>query len=78
MPLADAMATRIRAHSWAATPLGPIAGWPPSLRTLADLLLAARQPMFIAWGPDRTLLYNDSYASLLGRKHPAALGRPFP
>ena len=67
----------IRTHDWGATPLGPMAGWPPSLRILADLLLAARQPMFIVWGPERTLLYNDGYAPMLGCKHPAALGQPF-
>ncbi|MGI4796696.1 MAG: PAS domain S-box protein [Janthinobacterium lividum] len=29
------------------------------------------------WGPERTLLYNDAYAQVLGEKHPSALGRPF-
>jgi len=72
-----AMDASIRDHDWAATPLGPMAGWPPPLRTLADLMLATRQPMFIAWGPERTLLYNDGYAPMLGCKHPAALGQPF-
>jgi PAS domain S-box-containing protein len=33
--------------------------------------------MFVAWGPERTLLYNDPYAEILADKHPAALGRPF-
>nr|WP_280842839.1 PAS domain S-box protein [Pararoseomonas baculiformis] len=33
--------------------------------------------MFIAWGPERTMLYNDSYAEVLGLKHPGALGQPF-
>jgi PAS domain S-box-containing protein len=33
--------------------------------------------MFVAWGPELTLLYNDSYAQIMGRKHPAGLGRPF-
>ena len=40
-------------------------------------MLAANQPMFIAWGPERTLLYNDAYAGLLATKHPDALGRDF-
>lgn len=30
--------------------------------------------MFMAWGPSRTLIYNDSYGAILGAKHPAALG----
>ncbi len=52
-----------------------MAGWPPSLRTLTDLLLAVPQPMFIAWGPNCTLIYNDGYTPILSCKHPAALGQ---
>jgi PAS domain S-box-containing protein len=33
--------------------------------------------MFLAWGPELALLYNDDYASILGNKHPGGLGRPF-
>jgi PAS fold len=32
--------------------------------------------MFIAWGEHRIWLYNDSFAPILGDKHPCALGRP--
>ena len=32
--------------------------------------------MFMAWGPDRTWLYNDAFTPILGHKHPSALGRP--
>ena len=71
------MGARMRAFDWAATPLGPPAGWPQPLRTLVTVLLGSGQPMFIAWGADRTMLYNDGYAPLLGGKHPAALGCPF-
>jgi PAS domain S-box-containing protein len=71
------MGARIRAHDWAATPLGPIETWPPSLRTAVDLLLAARQPVYVAWGPDLTSLYNDSYIPILGAKHPGGLGQPY-
>jgi PAS domain S-box-containing protein len=33
--------------------------------------------MFVAWGEDLGLLYNDAYVEILGGKHPAALGAPF-
>ena len=33
--------------------------------------------MFIVWGDDRTLIYNDSYIQILGDLHPVALGQPF-
>ncbi|WP_170116485.1 PAS domain S-box protein [Devosia submarina] len=39
--------------------------------------MAARQAMFIAWGPDLQFLYNEAYAPILGKRHPGAFGRPF-
>jgi len=71
------MGARIRAHDWAQTPLGPIEAWPPTLRTAAELLLAARQPVYVAWRPDLTSLYNDGYIPILGAKHPGGLGTPY-
>ena len=71
------LAGRIRDYPWAETPLGPMAAWPQSLQTLVSVMLEANQPMFIVWGPDQTLLYNDRYIGFLGAKHPAALGRAF-
>lgn len=70
------MARRIRAHDWSATPLGHVETWPLSLRTLVSVVLGGSQPMFVVWGPQRTLLYNDAYAEVLADKHPA-LGRDF-
>ncbi|KQP47023.1 hybrid sensor histidine kinase/response regulator [Methylobacterium sp. Leaf106] len=66
----------IEAIDWSATPLGPFASWPASLRTLTGMMVAARQPMFVTWGPGQVVLYNDAYARLMGAKHPAAMGRP--
>jgi PAS domain S-box-containing protein len=71
------MRARVRAHGWSATLLGPVEAWSQSLRTVVRLILQAKQPMFVAWGPDLTLIYNDEYAMLLGAKHPKALGQPF-
>jgi len=71
------MAAMIEAHDWAATPLGAPEGWPQPLRTLVALMIQAKQPMFVVWGPGHTMLYNDAYISVLGGKHPAALGRSF-
>ncbi|MGY2733384.1 PAS domain-containing protein [Sphingomonas sp. UYP23] len=71
------MGARVREHGWSSTPLGHPSSWPLQMATLVGVLLEAGQPMFLAWGPDRTLIYNDAYAPLLGDKHPSALGRPF-
>ncbi len=67
----------IRAFDWASSPVGAPSSWPQPVQTLVDLMLAADQPMFVAWGPSRTLLYNDAYAAVLADKHPDALGRDF-
>ncbi|HXH16099.1 MAG TPA: PAS domain S-box protein [Sphingomonas sp.] len=71
------LGARMRAFDWDASLLGPKDAWPQPLRTLVRVMLSSRQPMFIAWGPDRILLYNDAYAPMLGERHPRALGRPF-
>lgn len=71
------MGSLIRAHDWQSATLGRPEGWPQALKTLVGLMLDSVQPMFVAWGPERTLLYNDAYAPLLAGRHPAALGRPF-
>jgi PAS domain S-box-containing protein len=70
------MGALIRAHDWSATPLGPSATWPQSLKTAVNLMIQARQPAYIAWGPEQISLYNDGYIPILGTKHPAGLGRP--
>jgi len=67
----------MRAHDWSDTPLGPPAEWPRSLRTAVRIMLTSRQPIWIGWGPELTYLYNDPYKSIIGGKHPWALGKPF-
>ena len=65
-----------RAHDWGATPLGPVHGWPTSLRTAAGLALASAFPMVLLWGEALVQVYNDGYRALMGAKHPAGLGQP--
>jgi PAS domain S-box-containing protein len=70
------MGERIRAYDWACTPLGPPAAWPRELKTAVRIILTARQPMFVWWGPQLINLYNDAYRAVLGGRHPGALGQP--
>jgi PAS domain S-box-containing protein len=71
------VAALMRGQDWSLSPLGPPQGWPQSLRSVVSLMLRSKFPMFVAWGPSLGFLYNDSYAEILGTKHPAAIGRPF-
>ncbi len=70
------MGVLIRALDWTQTPLGPIEGWPQSLRSALAICLGSRSAIGIYWGADLTLLYNDAWRELIGDKHPSALGRP--
>ncbi len=65
----------MRTHDWGSTPLGPVQKWPQSLKTAVRIILTSRQPFWIGWGPELTYLYNDPYKSIIGGKHPWALGR---
>ena len=68
------MSDRIRAFDWSRTPLGEAARWPQALKTLVGLMLVSQQPMFMAWGPKQTWLYNDAFITIMGNKHPRGLG----
>jgi PAS domain S-box-containing protein len=70
------MAAHCRALDWAATPLGPVEGWPQSLRTAAGMVLGSAFPSIVCWGPELVQIYNDGYIAVHGAKHPWGLGRP--
>ncbi|MBO0863688.1 MAG: response regulator, partial [Mycobacterium sp.] len=61
---------------WAAHPLGPPAQWSPEMRSAVASALTSRFPIVLWFGADDLfLVYNDGYITILGDKHPAALGR---
>ena len=68
--------TILRSMDWSKTKLGPMADWPQSLKTALSLVLSSRFELFIWWGPDLIMLYNDAYRQTLAAKHPWALGKP--
>jgi len=75
-----AMGAEFRGFDWTTTPLGALETWPQSLRTAVSIMLNAHQPMYIAWGPELLLLYNDGYREILGAKASdprQILGKPF-
>jgi PAS domain S-box-containing protein len=61
---------------WSKTALGPVGVWPQNLKTCVRIVLTSRQPMFVWWGDQLINLYNDAYKTIVGGKHPEALGKP--
>ena len=68
------MGERIRNFDWTTTPLGDPETWDQGLKTCVRIILTSAQPMFVWWGPSLINIYNDTYAQIMGKKHPAGLG----
>lgn len=71
------MQARLRAYDWSNCVLGPLSTWPAPLKNAVTMMLDSTLPMWICWGPELLLLYNDGYARILAAKHPQALLRPY-
>jgi anti-sigma regulatory factor (Ser/Thr protein kinase) len=61
---------------WSTTALPEPADWPPGLAAVIATVMGAPIPMALAVGTEAVLVYNPAYAGIIGRKHPAAFGRP--
>ena len=64
----------IRSYDWGATPLGPMARWPQSLKTVTAFLVRSQAPIVLLWGEDGVMIYNDAYSIFAGGRHPHLLG----
>ena len=62
---------------WSKHPLGPVENWPGELKTTISIVIGSKLPMFVTWGKERYLFYNDSYGAVIGKKHPHAFGDTF-
>ncbi|KAG9305216.1 hypothetical protein G9A89_010724 [Geosiphon pyriformis] len=69
------VAKLVYSFDWSATQLGAMDTWPSSLKTIVDLCLNSVFPMAIYYGPDKILIYNQSWRPIIKMKHPA-LGKP--
>jgi signal transduction histidine kinase/DNA-binding response OmpR family regulator len=69
-----AVGKQMRAIAWQDTPLGPPETWHQSLKTVVRILLTSRYQMWMCWGPQLTMFYNDAYGPTLGVKQQWALG----
>lgn len=66
-----------RQFDWSTTSLNTPDRWPQSLFATLSIILNAKSPMFLWWGPELIQFYNDAYRPSLGNdgKHPTALGQ---
>src|ERR1700742_1217260 len=64
----------IAKFNWDATSLGPIEGWPASLKNSIALILRSPVPIVTLWGEDGIMIYNDAYSAFAGGRHPQLFG----
>lgn len=71
------MGERMQHFNWASTTVGSPDQWSASLKSLIQLMLHSKVPMFIWWGEDLIQFYNDAYRNFLtpGNRHPDYLGQ---
>lgn len=67
----------IRSHDWASTELGPMASWSVQLRRLVNMCITDPRPAAVWWHKSRSIIYNEKYATILGKRHPSVLGQSF-
>lgn len=68
-------AALIRRLDWSKTPIGAFENWPQRLREVVNLCLGSGFPIMVLWGPELVQIYNDAYRTILGQKHPQAMGQ---
>ncbi|WEK02719.1 MAG: PAS domain-containing protein [Candidatus Devosia phytovorans] len=66
----------INEFDWSSHPLGPIPGWPESLRGSVRLMMSTATPMVMLIGTEGYLVYNNAYAVFAGGRHPEIFGMP--
>jgi PAS domain S-box-containing protein len=64
----------IAEREWSQTSIGPIGGWPQSLKTALGIALLSPVPIVVLWGVKGVMLYNDAYSVFAGGRHPKLLG----
>ena len=78
-PVADppAVGCRLLAaeYDWSHSDFGPQDRWEPAVEALVRTLIEAAAPMAYLHGTSYAMAYNDSFADLLGARHPRSWGQ---
>lgn len=69
------MVRAVNEKDWSATLLGPVPGWPASIRTAVSISLNSNFQISVLSSADLVYIYNDATIPIFGDKHPWALGR---
>lgn len=64
----------VRDFDWASTPVGPMSRWNSHLVDIVSLTLTSTDPAAVFWGDEMTSIYNESFITIAGQKHPAMMG----
>lgn len=60
---------------WASTELGPMSLWSLDLRRIVNQLMTDPRPAAMYWGKNLTMMYNEAYMPIAGKKHPWMMGK---
>ena len=74
--LPGSMGQEIARFDWQSVGL-PLDTWPAALRHAVSTILRSALPMFVLWGPEGRMIYNEAYLQILGSRQSEAMGRPF-
>ncbi|CAE6366411.1 unnamed protein product [Rhizoctonia solani] len=76
MNLVELPSRMIETYPWEKTAIGPKESWPMTLKVMVKYLMEKPVPSTIFWGwPEQVMIYNDTYAQMLGSKHPISFGK---
>ncbi|WP_268801121.1 PAS domain S-box protein [Pseudomonas huanghezhanensis] len=70
------MGRLVRATDWSNTALGPREHWSPDFIASMSVMLNSAESVYLVWGPERLLFFNDAFHRVLPGLSRKALGRP--
>jgi PAS domain S-box-containing protein len=69
-------AALLRAFDWSGFPPGSPDQWPEELHWHVRQVLTSKFASWVTIGPELHVIYNDAFCSMIGEKHPGAMGIP--
>ena len=71
------MASQAAELDWSRTPLGPVASWSPTLRSVVRQMMASPEPSFVFLGDSSLWFSNDASIPFVPGRQASLLGRPY-